>query len=133
MYRNFSIASTVDIFSGGQSYDLHNDFDFIGANFEAPSSHLTLLWANNREEIRICFQSVKFLRMNGFDEAMPREEDSRLSFMGYLHPDDVDLMDGFLTEDLAGEKYHVIFCFEGGLSMKVFADSAEFLPMQRSP
>lgn len=133
MDRNFSIASTIDILSGSQLYDLHNDFDFMGINFEVSSSYLTLLWANNREELRICFQLVKFLRMKGFDEAMPRQEDSRLSFMGYLHPDDVDLMDGFLTEDLASENHHLIFCFEGGLSMKVFAASAEFLPMQRTP
>jgi hypothetical protein len=63
--------------------------------------------------------------MTGIDCDVPRKEDRRLAFMGYLSPDDSS-MSAFLPEELATPRHHMIFCFEGGLAIKVYSTSARF-------
>ena len=131
MQRNFSITSTVDLLYGDQSYDLHNDFDAVMIEHDLAQNSLTLWWKESKKPTKdkglVCirFASLQSLSLRGLDEGMPRKEDCRLSFMGYLRPED-DSMDGFLPEELAKEGFRMIFCFEGGLAVKVYAASAQF-------
>ena len=129
MRRNFSITSTIELASQGQSYDLHNDFDAIKVELDIANNLITIFWRSLRCQnalASIRFEGLQSLALKGFDISMPREEDRRLSFMGYLHPDDVEIMDGFLPEEGPMKDSPMIFCFEGGLAIKVFAISAEF-------
>lgn len=66
------------------------------------------------------------LAIEGIDPQMPRIEDMRLSFMGYLHPDDLAVMNGFLLEESSSSSHHMIFAFEGGFVLKIFAEEAMF-------
>lgn len=127
MKKNFIVRSTVEIESAGEIYDLHNDFDCSCIIFNPISSSLVLSWVALVDEryLEICFESIDLLMLRGVNGGMPRKEDRRLSFMGYVHPEDLDLMDGFLPEDLAGEGFHFIFNFEGGLVVKLQCQSAK--------
>jgi hypothetical protein len=131
MQRNFSIASTVDLICGGRSYDLHNDFDAIKIEHDLSKNSLTLWWKASKASMNsqglasVHFALLQSLNLKGIDEEMPRKEDRRLSFMGFLRPDD-ESMDAFLPEEMARDGYHMIFCFEGGMAVKVYASSAEF-------
>lgn len=131
MQRNFSITSTVDLLCGNRIYDLHNDFDAVKIEHDLAQNSLTLWWkaakapTNGQDLVCIRFTLLQSLDLKGIDEGMPRKEDRRLSFMGYLRPED-ESMDGFLPEEMAKEGYRMIFCFEGGLAVKVYAASAQF-------
>jgi hypothetical protein len=131
MQRNFTITSTVELLCDGQSYDLHNDFDAVKIEHDLAQNALTVWWratgthANVPDLVCIRFTLLQSLDLKGIDQSMPREEDRRLSFMGYLRPDD-ESMDGFLPEEMAKEGYRMIFCFEGGLTIKVYATAAKF-------
>lgn len=91
------------------------------------SLSLTLSWMSPADERRLemRFDSIEMLQLRGIDARVPRKEDRRLSFFGYVHPEDLDLMDGFLPEDLAGEGFHFILSFEGGLVVKLQCLSAK--------
>lgn len=129
MKKNFVVRSTVEIESAGAIYDLHNDFDCNFIRFNPLSSSLTLSWVSLADEkfLEICFESIELLMLRGMDAKMPRKEDRRLSFMGYVNPEDLDLMDGFLPEDLAEEGFHFIFSFEGGVVIKLQCQSAKVM------
>lgn len=131
MQRNFSITSTVELLYDGHSYDLHNDFDALKIELDLAQNSLTLWWEASRKPLNgqslICirFTSLQSLNLKGIDEGMPRKEDRRLSFMGYLRPDD-ESMDAFLPEEMAKDGYCMIICFEGGVAVKVYATSVQF-------
>jgi hypothetical protein len=128
MKKNFSISSMVEILYKNNLYDLHNDFNAIKIEIDTINNRVTILWHSVRTVNIHCsfqFNSVSNLFLRGFDVTVPRKEDQRLSFIGYLHPED-ESRDGFLTEDMAFENYHIIFNFEGGIAIKVYAESVDF-------
>lgn len=45
-----------------------------------------------------------------------------LSFIGFLHPDQEEIMDGCVDEHEATEEFHFIVGFEDGGALKVYAD-----------
>lgn len=128
MNKNFIVKSTIEIESSGKTYDLHNDFDCNRILLDPMSSSLTLSWVSRLggTHVQICFEKIELLVLRGIDAMVPRKEDRRLSFLGFAHPEDMDLMDGFLPEDLAGDDYHFIVSFEGGIALKVQCQSANF-------
>ncbi len=128
MKRNFSFVSMVEIRCEGTEYDLHNDFDCAEVSIKPIEGSLILVWearADRSQKIEIRFESIQYLRLQGVDQDMPRAEDCRLSFAGYLHPDQGDVMDGFVEDNGSMEGYHMIFCFEGGLVAKVLSRTVE--------
>lgn len=128
MKKNFVVKSTIEIECSGRIYDLHNDFDCSRILFDPISSSLALSWTSSASGmlVQISFESIELLMLRGMDTEVPREEDRRLSFLGYTHPEDTDLMNGFLPEDLAGDDYHFILGFEGGVTIKLHCRSARF-------
>jgi hypothetical protein len=125
MKKNFSIATTVEISFSGCLYDLHNDFDAVRVEHDIADNALTIWWDDRNsvgQTLSIHFSSMRSLQLNGIDEEMPRKEDKRLSFIGYSRPDDKS-MSGFLPEELSEVDHHIILCFEGGLTMRVYAES----------
>lgn len=132
MDRNFSMTSMVEVAYGGNTYDLHNDFDAIAITHDISANSLELVWNRssvssgaNCEYIRLRFIRLSALSIRGMDSEVPRREDARLSFMGYVRPDD-DQLNGFLPEELGDPTCHMIIVFEGGIALKVFASEARF-------
>lgn len=130
MDRNFSMTSMVEVACDGNRYDLHNDFDAISIAHDISANSLELLWRRSsvpsrtiREYIRLRFLGLSALSIRGLDSKVPRREDARLSFMGYVRPDDNQL-NGFLPEELGDTTCHMILVFEGGIALKVFASEA---------
>lgn len=128
MIKNFKVKSMVEIEYSARTYDLHNDFDCSRILFDPISSSLSLSWICSADGrcVQISFEAIDLLALRGMDIEVSRKEDRRLSFLGYAHPEDTDLMDGFLPEDLAGDDYHFILGFEGGVTIKLHCRSARF-------
>jgi len=129
MKKNFSIISSIEVVKAGDSFDLHNDFDLSKLEIDFQKNNLSLLWLSRSSssclQLSIVFKQIKYFNALGFDEEMPRAEDRRLSFLGYLHPEDVNIMNGFLPEESYADGHHIIFSFEGGLTLKLLAEIAE--------
>jgi len=111
--------------------DLHNDFDFNSLIYDANLGQVSLSWTKSEgdwvaeavpQKIKMNFDGVSFFST----QIIPKEHDKSdrltLSFVGYLHPEDIGLMDGCLDERESDWSYHMIFSFENGLAVKIYSD-----------
>lgn len=132
MIKNFSIVSTVEVSCDGKTYDLHSDYEATKFEHDLLDNSLVLSWRATREGmpqmLSIRFGKLETLVLRGTDVEMPRSEDGHLSFIGYSSPED-EGMDSFLLEDMADQDSRIIFNFEGGLVIKVYAE-AVFLKVE---
>lgn len=112
--------------------DLHNDYDFVGFEHSVEKSVFTLVWTRTKgswvaenapERISVSFSGLSFLKIRHETESLG--EPSTLEFAGYLHVEDSDLMDGYLERAEVTGDHHHIFVFDGGLAIKLGAESVE--------
>ena len=130
MDRNFEIGSMVEVMYEGRMYDLHNDFDAVAMTHDIASNSFEIVWHRSFipstadcEWVRLRFTCLSSLVVRGIDTEVPRREDARLAFIGYVRADD-DRMDGFLPVEFSDSTCHIIIAFEGGFSVKVFGSEA---------
>ena len=129
---NFLVDGNYALDVDGRHIDLHNNFDFESFEYSTKQNMLSVTWVKVigdwvqievTEYVKIEFDNVVFLRIQAGD--YDKNDDKKtLSFIGYLHPDDVDLMDGCLDESEANSNYHMIIAFEDGLAIKIFSEKA---------
>lgn len=128
---NFFVDSNHALDVDGHHIDLHNNFDLKNIEYSIKQNTLSLTWikaigdwvlTDEFEDVQIVFESVSFLNVQtrASDKFADRQT---LSFLGYLHPQDTELMDGCLDESEATSEYHMIFAFEDGLAVKIFSDT----------
>lgn len=131
---NFLVDSNYALDVGGQHIDLHNNFDFKGLEYSTNSNQVCLSWiksvgdwvpTDEVEGFKIIFENALLLKVQGSISEVPSTR-KNLSFIGYLHPEDVELMDGCLDESEATSDHHMIFVFENNFAIKIFSDTAEY-------
>jgi len=129
---NFLVDSNHALDIGGRHIDLHNNFDFKNIEYSTEKNILSLSWvktkgdwvqSNEFEGLQIVFEDVLFLKIQG-NVSSTLADRKTLSFIGYLHPEDEELMDGCLDESEANPTYHMIFSFENSLAIKIFSNKA---------
>lgn len=134
--ENFSIPDSVAIDFQGCYLDLHNNYDFSGLTYEVDSQRVTLKWSKSDGEwaekevysgLSLVFDSVSVFSVSPRASEQPFSEDNCLSYIGFLHPDDIDLMDGFLPPENAGDTYHLVFGFDSGQVVKLYAEVVSLL------
>lgn len=128
---NFLVDSNYALDVDGRHIDLHNNFDFESVEYSAKQNRVSVTWAKVTgnwvridvpEYVQLVFDNVALLKLQT-DNSDKNNDKETLSFIGYLHPDDVGLMDGCLDENEANSTYHMIIVFEGGLAIKIFSES----------
>jgi hypothetical protein len=127
MRRNFVLISEISLCSGGVVFDLHNDYRFDGLTYR-PNGDFGLTWSSVSDDLHvllILFNGVEWLRVESIAARSDVDGNSCLDFVGFLHPDDEGVMDGFLFEDQSSMEHHLIFGFSGGLAIRVYAGSVE--------
>jgi hypothetical protein len=115
----------------GRTIDLHNNFVFNCFNYSVKHDTASLSWSRSEGQwvteddphfIKIVLTNVNFLRIEsslGTEPAVP----TTLEYAGYLNAEDVEVMNGFLERTEVSGGYHIIFCFEGGMTIKIGASS----------
>lgn len=133
---NFSIEKNSSITVDGSSLDLHNDYDFLELNYEPRVSKVSLLWKKVEgdwvketlsQKLRIVFNQVSIFKTQVNVDSNEQVDRLTLSFVGYLHPEDIDTMDGCLDELESNDSYHIIFGFENGLAIKLYSEEVKCL------
>lgn len=131
---NFEVLSDTSLRIGNRAVNLHSDYEFLGFEFCNRSRSLELRWSKFNEswvskdaisKLSLRFSNVSVLSMRSRDPDRPFWEDQSLEFMGFLHPEDLETMDGFLPPSCALDGYHLIFAFHGAFSIKVYSETAE--------
>jgi len=128
---NFEIGDNYAINMGSTWLDLHNDYDFETYQYDATTNSVFLLWVRSKlrpsetsaaQKIVVRFTDVKLLKTDFSVSTVASADAETLTFLGFLHADDLEIMDGCLTQEESDSTYHMIFRFESGLSIKCFSE-----------
>ena len=131
MNKNFTIVDNYAIEHESDWFDIHNNYSIKSIFYDPANRSLTFNWVKKRTEVKgqesfmLKFNGVSILKINGILPSEKNNNDVTLSYLGYLHPNDLDLMNGCLMENEANSSYHLVCGFENGLFIKVFSNTAE--------
>lgn len=125
---NFEIRDGYAIVVDGRVLDLHNDFDFEEFRYDVVANRATLAWTatgtrvSGGRRFSLNFDSVDFLKVEGPGSDHEPDDARVLAFLGFLHPDQADVMDGFLEKNDGDGTYHMIIALESNLAIKIHAE-----------
>jgi len=114
------------------TFDLHNDWDLEGITYEQESTKVILRWIpsgfarkNNAstEALQQIFEGVSLLRHKTPDVMSPQGEAILLNAAGRLHPEDEEVMNGFLDDEDSCRDFPMIFIFGDGSAVKVLSET----------
>ncbi len=128
MLRNFEVRGAVEVHCAGSTLDLHNDFGLQTLHYDLPARSLVLVWApldGRNAPVELRLDGVISLKMMPRDDALPMEDDDCLSLLGFVTPD-MEGTDAYLDDASVDDTCHLLLAFEGGWSLKAFADRAAF-------
>lgn len=132
LLENFKIVDSIAIEFVGAYLDLHSNFDFINLAYNIDERVAELDWKKCSGEwakleqyskLKLIFKTVELFSVNPRECKKPFSEDDSLSYIGYLHPEDLSMMEGFLPPEQADDNYHMILGFESGLAIKLYSES----------
>jgi len=127
---DFKIVDSMALEKDSYYFDLHSNYDFVGLSYNVVNQQVVLEWKKSTENwakneryqnLKLIFDSVSLFCISPRDDEKPLSEDNCLSHIGYLHPDDMELMEGFLPADQSGDNYHLVIGFESNLVVKVYS------------
>lgn len=129
--RGFQLAN-VDLEVGEEVYDLHNNFDSRGFNYEIDNRELTLRWVcgtgdwvpkDSPSEIIISVRGVSYLAASPRDPDLPYSEDDCLDCVLFVEPTQAT-DECFITAAPVTPELHYVFQFMSGFMLRVQADEA---------
>jgi hypothetical protein len=123
--------------AGSGDTDLHNNWDFRGIVLEREKHRCILRWDRSvlgksegvpHRSLKLIFEGIDFFWLKPADIKESDAEPGLLNFAGRLHPDDTEIMDGFLDHDDTESDYPMIFGFGDGFAVKLRSETviAEF-------
>src|SRR3954463_16024954 len=122
MRRDFRIKDDIYVCARDRIFDVHNDYKFSCFYYDASKQWARLTWAalSSDAALPLTFEGIRFIKIKEADDGYPRREAQSTSFIGFLHPDDIETMDGFLPDD-GDEQAHFIVGFQDSSAIKVAA------------
>lgn len=129
---NFVIEDGYAVRLGETWLDLHNDYEFEALHYSPLSNNVVMIWNRAAKHSQLAsvarlemrFRNLLFVRVESVEGPGGSSDAATLSFIGFLHPDDIDVNIGFLSQEEADETYHLICRFENGCTIKCFAFEA---------
>ncbi len=137
MHTDFQIDQGIAIVVGPAYFDLHNNFDFVGYEYQPTEQTVWLKWKRGSGGwipdglpvgLALAFQGVTNFSAHRRDDAEPFTEDDCLADITFLPPEMSDNFD-CVCPDYRSENEHLLFKFESGAGIKIWAARAalEFL------
>lgn len=130
--ENFHIHNDVGLKIESHLVDLHSNYLFCGFSYVLMEKRVVLDWRKRddhwaKEEpfarLRMIFNDVSYFSVKSREQCKPFSEDSCLAFIGYLHPEDKEIMNGFLPKEKAKGNYDMILVFESDFAIKLYAET----------
>lgn len=133
LLKNFKIIDSIAIEFENDYLDLHSNFDFLSMLYNVENRTVELNWAKCSGEwakhekyknLQLVFNFVDIFCVHPRDSEKSFSEDDSLSYIGYLNPNDLEVMEGFLPPEQSKDDYHMVLGFESGLVLKIYSKSA---------
>ena len=128
---NFKVEDTFSsIEVDGSHHDLHNNFSFIGLEYDALSHNLYIIlrlrdegWVASHDptQLKIIFSSVRLFKAKERDADCSYSEDDRLSTIGFIGNDMPQEIEGGAFFNPTPETNHLNLSFQSGFAIKIAA------------
>jgi hypothetical protein len=137
MISNFELEDNIAIKFDGRYIDLHNNFDFIGYEYDISIRQIILKWTKSKGDwvqenefngLQLIHRNVSFLTIS-YDNIQYEfpDDDKCLSFISFFPSIDRLTNNGFIEQPKPSEADDIIYSFETEHFIRVGCDKIELI------
>ena len=134
MIVNFDIENNYALIYEDKHIDLHNNFDFVGFEYNIKKKELRLTWTksngdwvNNSEigNLILIHSQIDYLTIIDRDENKAIDDNSCLGEITYFPSTERQINDSFMSQARPNDEDDILYLFENGLLIRVHCDKIE--------
>jgi hypothetical protein len=134
MKVNFDIIDNHAIAITGRHIDLHNNFDFVGFDYDVAGSVIQLHWKkssgdwvdkNEFSSLVLIHKGVTFLRVIEQDEKSTYGDDSCLGEITFFPSTAREINDSIVPQSKPNEGDDILYFFESGQRIRIHCEQIE--------
>jgi hypothetical protein len=134
MKVNFDIIDNHAIEIAGRYVDLHNNFDFVGFDYNVADKKIKLQWKksngdwvdkNEFSSLVLTHLGVTFLRVFDQDKKSTYEDDSCLGEITFFPSTEREINDSIVSQPKPNDKDDILYFFENGQLIRIQCEQIE--------
>ncbi len=134
MKVNFDIKGNNAIEIAGRHIDLHNDFDFVGFDYNIADREIKLYWKksngswvdeNEFSDLVLSHSTVTFLNVIAQDEKSNYEDDSCLGEISFFPSTEREINDCIIPQAKPKDGDDILYFFENGQQIRIHCEKIE--------
>lgn len=134
MVVNFSITENYALSIAGRHIDLHNNFDFVGFEYNVSERTFTMNWKKSRGDwvdknelsnLVLIHSSVTFLRIKEQGDYSTFEGASCLGEISFFPSAEREIDDSIMPQTKPNEGDDIIYFFENGKVIRIHCEKIE--------
>ena len=134
MKVNFDITDNHALNFEGRHIDLHNNFDFVGFDYNVVASEIKLNWKkssgdwvdkNELSSLVLAHKAVKFLKVIDQDENSNYDDDSCLGEITFFPSTAREINDSIVPQSKPNDGDDIIYFFENGQRIRIHCEQIE--------
>ncbi len=134
MKVNFDITDNHALNFNGRHIDLHNNFDFVGFDYNIANKQLKLSWTKSKgnwvykdelNNLVLVHNSVTFLTITDQDENSSFEDDSCLGEITFFPSTAREVNDSIVPQQKPNDGDDIIYFFENGQVIRIHCEQIE--------
>lgn len=141
MKVNFDITDNHALSISGRHIDLHNNFDFVGFDYNVADREIKLHWKkssgdwvdkNEFSSLVLTHSSVTFLKVIDQDEKSSDDDNSCLGEITFFSSTEREINDSIVPQSKPNEGDDILYFFENGQLIRIHCEKIELsvkLPM----
>lgn len=134
MKVNFDIADNHALNFDGRHIDLHNNFDFVGLDYNVADREIKLNWKksngnwinkNEFSSLVLTHRAVTFFKVIDQDEKSNYEDDSCLCEISFFPSSEREFEDSIISQSKPNDGDDIKYFFESGQQIIIHCDQIE--------
>ena len=134
MKVNFDITDNHALTFEGRYIDLHNNFDFVGFDYNVADREIKLNWKkssgewvdkNELSSLVLTHNSVTFLKVIDQDEKSTYDDDSCLGEITFFPSTEREINDSIVPQSKPNEGDDIVYMFENGQRIRIHCEQVE--------
>ncbi len=134
MKVNFNIIDNYALEIAGRHIDLHNNFDFVGFEYNVANKEIKLHWKKTTGDwvdehefasLVLTHTGVTFLRVIEQEEKSTYENDSCLAEISFFPSTSRDINDSVIPQSRPHEGDDIIYRFENGQVVRIHCEQID--------
>ncbi|MDP4208553.1 MAG: hypothetical protein Q8928_07040 [Bacteroidota bacterium] len=134
MKVNFDIIDNHALNFNGRCIDLHNNFDFVGFDYNIANRQLKLSWTKSKGNwvdkdelinLVLVHNSVTFLTITDQDENSSFEDDSCLGEITFFPSTAREVNDSIVPQQKPNDGDDILYFFENGQAIRIHCEQIE--------